>query len=144
MTIGVALVKRSFDYAALRVLALAEQANISPTNFSEYFRAHAGESLQTYLTTSRLKLAEACLLHSDSSTKEIAAERGFTDTRHFSRTSKKMYGCTIQAFRQRGPSTCCEAKTTRPSPGCLARQRLVSDSRSALRRFIFQTGGFTC
>lgn len=91
-----------FDHAALRVPALAEQASMSPTYFSEYFRAHAGESLQTYLTTSRLKLAEARLLHSDSSAKEIAAELGFTDTSHFSRTFKKVYGCTIQAFRQRG------------------------------------------
>lgn len=91
-----------FDHAALRVSALAEQAGTSPTYFSEYFRAHAGESLQTYLTTSRLKLAEARLLHSGSSVKEIAAELGFTDTSHFSRTFKKVYGCTIQAFRQRG------------------------------------------
>jgi AraC-like DNA-binding protein len=91
-----------FDHAALRVPVLAEQAGISPTYFSEYFRAHAGESLQSYLTTTRLKLAEARLLRSDSSAKEIAAELGFTDTSHFSRTFKKMYGCTIQAFRQRG------------------------------------------
>ena len=91
-----------FDHAALRVPALAEQAGMSPTYFSEYFRAHAGESLQTYLTTSRLKVAEARLLHSDSSAKEIAAQLGFTDTSHLSRTFKKAYGCTIQQFRQRG------------------------------------------
>lgn len=91
-----------FDHAALRVPALAEQAGMSPSYFSEYFRTHAGESLQTYLTTSRLKLAEARLLHSDSSAKAIAAELGFTDTSHFSRTFRKVYGCTIQAFRKRG------------------------------------------
>ena len=91
-----------FDHAALRVPALAQQAGVSPTYFSEYFRAHAGESLQTYLTTSRLKVAEARLLHSDSSAKEIAAQLGFTDTSHLSRTFKKAYGCTIEQFRQRG------------------------------------------
>jgi AraC-like DNA-binding protein len=91
-----------FDHAALRVPALAQQAGMSPTYFSEYFRSHAGESLQTYLTTTRLKLAEARLLHSDNSAKEIAAELGFTDTSHFSRTFRKVYGCTIQAFRKRG------------------------------------------
>ncbi len=91
-----------FDHAALRVSALAAHAGMSPTYFSEYFRAHAGESLQTYLITSRLKVAEARLLHSDNSAKEIAAELGFTDTSHFSRTFKKVYGCTTQEFRKRG------------------------------------------
>ena len=91
-----------FDNAALRVAALAQQAGMSPTYFSEYFRTHAGESLQTYLITSRLKVAEARLLHSNNSSKEIAFEFGFTDPRPFSRTFKKVYGCTIQEFRKRG------------------------------------------
>ncbi|MBC8152005.1 MAG: helix-turn-helix transcriptional regulator [Bacteroidetes bacterium] len=91
-----------FDNAQLRVAALADWAGISPTYFSEYFRSHAGESLQTYLTKSRLKVAEARLLHSANSAKEIAHELGFTDTSHLSRTFKKYYGCTIQAFRKRG------------------------------------------
>jgi len=89
-----------FDNEQLRVAALAAQAGMSPTYFSEYFRRHAGESLQTYVTTSRLKVAEARLLHSDNSAKEIAAELGFTDTSHLSRTFKKYYGRTIQQFKK--------------------------------------------
>ena len=91
-----------FDTAQLRVATLADWAGISPTYFSEYFRSHAGESLQTYITKSRLKVAEARLLHSDHSVKEIAYELGFTDTSHLSRTFKKYYGCTIQTFKKRG------------------------------------------
>lgn len=93
-----------FKNTQLRVAALAEQAGMSPTYFSEYFKRHAGESLQTYITKSRLKIAETRLLHSDNSAKEIAFELGFTDTSHLSRTFKKYYGRTIQNFR-RGPST---------------------------------------
>ena len=90
-----------FANELLRVAALAGQAGMSPTYFSEYFRRHAGESLQTYITKSRLKVAETRLLHSDNTAKEIAYELGFTDTSHFSRTFKKYYGCTIQTFKKR-------------------------------------------
>lgn len=96
-----------FGNEPLRVAALAEKSGMSPTYFSEYFRRNAGESLQTYITKSRLKVAEARLLHSDNSAKEIAYELGFTDTSHFSRTFKKYYGCTIQVFRKRGLFTHC-------------------------------------
>ncbi len=105
-----------FDNAALRVAALARQAGMSATYFSEYFRAHAGESLQTYLITSRLKVAEARLLHSDNTAKEIAAELGFTDTSHFSRTFKKVYGCTAQEFRQRGSFQLLKSQSRVPAP----------------------------
>ena len=91
-----------FDNRELRVAALAAQAGMAPSYFSEYFRAHAGESLQTYLTKSRLKVAEARLLHSDNTAKEIAYALGFTDPSHFARTFKKYYGCTVQAFKKRG------------------------------------------
>ena len=91
-----------FDNAQLRVAALAARAGMAPTYFSEYFRRQAGEPLQDYITKSRLKVAEARLLHSDNSAKEIAAELGFTDTSHLSRTFKKHYGCTIQQFKKQG------------------------------------------
>ena len=100
-----------FDNEQLRVAALAAQAGMSATYFSEYFRRHAGESLQAYLTKSRLKVAEARLLHSDNSAKEIAAELGFTDTSHLSRTFKKYYGCTIQEFKKRGSCHLLKSKT---------------------------------
>lgn len=91
-----------FDNGSLRVAALAEQAGVSATYFSEYFRRYAGEPLQTYITRSRLKVAEARLLHSDNTAKEIAFELGFTDTSHLSRTFRRYYGCTIETFRKRG------------------------------------------
>ncbi|WP_046242574.1 helix-turn-helix domain-containing protein [Hymenobacter terrenus] len=100
-----------FDNAQLRVAALAAQAGTSATYFSEYFRSHAGESLQTYITKSRLKVAEARLLNSDNSAKEIAYELGFTDTSHLSRTFKKYYGCTIQEFRKRSTFSLLSGKS---------------------------------
>ena len=56
-------------------------------------------------------MAEARLLHSDNSAKEIAAELGFTDTSHLSRTFKKNYGCTIQEFKKRGSFHLLKSKT---------------------------------
>lgn len=109
-----------FDNEQLRIAALAAQAGMSPTYFSEYFRRHAGESLQLYLTKSRLKVAEARLLHSDNSAKEIAYELGFTDASHFSRTFRKQYGCTIQQFRQRGTFHLLKTKLCTAKPAVAA------------------------
>jgi AraC-like DNA-binding protein len=91
-----------FDKEQLSIAALAAHTGIASSYFGEYFRLHAGESLQAYITKSRLKVAESRLLHSDHSVKEIAFELGFTDTSHFVRTFKKHYGYTTQQFKQRG------------------------------------------
>ncbi|MCR5888294.1 AraC family transcriptional regulator [Hymenobacter sp. J193] len=91
-----------FDNEQLRVARLAEEFNVSATYFGEYFRRNAGESLQEYVLKSRLKVAEARLLYSGNSVKEIAYELGFSDASHLSRLFKKYHGYTIQAFKQRG------------------------------------------
>ncbi len=91
-----------FDNSRLSIAALAAHTGIAPSYFGEYFRQHAGEALHAYVTKARLKIAEARLLHSDYTVKEMAFELGFTDTRHFTRTFKKYYGCTTQEFKQRG------------------------------------------
>jgi AraC-like DNA-binding protein len=99
-----------FDNEQLSIAALAAHTGIAPSYFGEYFRQHAGESLQAYITKSRLKVAESRLLHSDHSVKEIAFELGFTDTSHFARTFKKHYGYTTQEFKQRGQF--CQLKSS--------------------------------
>ncbi|TGE03712.1 AraC family transcriptional regulator [Hymenobacter fodinae] len=91
-----------FQPEHLSIAALAARTGMASSYFGEYFRQHAGESLQAYITKSRLKVAESRLLHSDHSVKEIAFELGFTDTSHFARTFKKHYGYTAQQFKQRG------------------------------------------
>ncbi|UOQ72698.1 helix-turn-helix transcriptional regulator [Hymenobacter cellulosilyticus] len=91
-----------FDNEQLRVARLAEEFHVSATYFGEYFRRNAGESLQEYVLKSRLKVAEARLLYSGNSVKEIAYELGFSDASHLSRLFKKYHGYTIQAFKQRG------------------------------------------
>ena len=91
-----------FDNNQLSIAALAAHTGIAPSYFGEYFRQHAGEALQAYVMKSRLKVAEARLLHSDYTVKEIAFELGFTDTSHFTRTFKRYYGYTTQEFKQRG------------------------------------------
>lgn len=91
-----------FETELLKVPRLAQAFNVSPTYFGEYFRKHAGEPLQDYIIKSRLKVAEARLLYSDNSVKEIAYELGFTDASHFSRTFKNYHGYTIQEFKKKG------------------------------------------
>lgn len=84
----------------LKLPALAKQFGISKTYFSEYFKKQAGMSLTDYILKSKLKIAETKLLHTDLSLKEIAWQLNFTDSSHFSKSFKKLYGMTVKEFKK--------------------------------------------
>lgn len=88
------------DPEKLRVEHLAGQFNLSPNYVGEYFRKYTGESLQTYVASSRMKLVAQRLLQSNLTISEIADELGFTDESHLSRQFRKHYGTSPTAFRK--------------------------------------------
>jgi len=90
------------DGEKLRVPVLADRFHISRSYFSEYFKKQAGVSLGDYILTSKLRMVETKVLHTDLTVKEIAYQLGFTDSSHLARAFKKVYGMTIGAFREKG------------------------------------------
>jgi AraC-like DNA-binding protein len=81
----------------LRVVA--EQAALSPTYFSECFRAATGETYQRYLQSLRLRFAKSLLAASPLPVTDVCFASGFQTLSHFERAFKREFGCSPTAWR---------------------------------------------
>lgn len=84
----------------LKAEQIAAYFHVSPTYVSQYFKKQAGESLQQYIISYKLKLLETRLHFTDMRIIEIAQEFGFTDESHLNRIFKKYKGITPSEFRK--------------------------------------------
>lgn len=90
------------DANAARLLSqqqVAAECGVSSAHLSRLFKAHGRQSAHQYLTRVRMNLAAERLLESDDLVQTIAAELGFSDPFHFSRTFKATLGVSPRAFR---------------------------------------------
>jgi AraC-like DNA-binding protein len=88
----------------IRTNEISRQFGISETYLGRYFKKHANETMQQYITNYKLKLIENRLLHSNMRITEIADEMGFTDKSHLNRIFKKYKGVNPSDFRKTGNS----------------------------------------
>jgi len=95
-----------YDKEKITLENLSSEFHVSPTYFSEYFKKHSTYSFQEYVIKSKLKIAETYFKHSEYSIKEVAYMLGFTDSSHLSKTFKKNYNMTIQAFKKGDVQVC--------------------------------------
>nr|WP_199081128.1 AraC family transcriptional regulator [Pedobacter sp. ASV19] len=79
---------------------LGASFGISESYLGRYFKKHANETLQDYVTQYKLKLIENRLLHSEFRIGEIAREFNFTDESHLNRIFKKYKGSSPSAYRK--------------------------------------------
>lgn len=79
---------------------LGASFGISESYLGRYFKKHANETLQDYVTQYKLKLIENRLLHSEFRIGEIAREFNFTDESHLNRIFKKYKGASPSAYRK--------------------------------------------
>lgn len=90
-----------YEPELLKIEALAQQFNVSPTYVSEYFKNQTGQSLQDYIIAYKMKVIESRLRFTDRRVSEIAHELNFTDPSHLNRLFKKYIGVTPGEYRKR-------------------------------------------
>ena len=85
----------------LRAEIIAAHFHISQNYISEYFKKHTDQTLQQYIISYKLRLAETRLQYSDMRLNEIAFELGFSDESHLTKTFKKYKGLSPSQYRKK-------------------------------------------
>lgn len=83
----------------ITVVALAQQVQMSPRNFSRRFRAHTGTSPAKWLLARRLDESRRLLETTDLPISEVAQECGFASSVTFRQNFVQAYGTTPTAYR---------------------------------------------
>lgn len=84
----------------ITIKEIAEQIYMSPTYFSNYFKAQTGETILDYITKCRLEKAKELLEMTDIKIYDISSQLGYQDTKYFSRLFKQWYGQTPSQYRE--------------------------------------------
>ncbi|MEU3961524.1 AraC family transcriptional regulator [Streptomyces buecherae] len=81
---------------------LAAVAGVSESHFTRAFKASTGDSPHQYVLQRRLEHARRELVRTDRPIAEIAAEAGFADQSHLTRTMRRHHGATPRLLRHDG------------------------------------------
>jgi AraC family transcriptional regulator len=84
----------------LRLADVADAVGVHPVHLARVFRLKYGTPLGTYARGLRLTWAAGRLTDSNDAIAQIALEAGFFDQSHFTRTFKRHFGLTPQAYRR--------------------------------------------
>ncbi|WP_129714919.1 AraC family transcriptional regulator [Pedobacter sp. SYP-B3415] len=90
-----------YEPQKLKTEHLSKVFNISNAYLGRYFKKHANETMQQYITDYRIRLIEHRLKYSDRRINEIAGEFGFSDESHLNKFFKKQRGSSPKAFRKK-------------------------------------------
>jgi AraC family transcriptional regulator len=84
---------------SMTLLQLADESGLHPIYLSRSFRRVFGMRVGQYLSRIRVSLAAVRLTHRDDSLTDIAAQCGFADQSHLTRTFKALRGITPGEYR---------------------------------------------
>ncbi len=82
-----------------KIRELAGVVHVSPTYFSEYFRAHIGISYREYITNLRMNRARNLLANSPYSLAEISQRCGFSSESALCHAVRQYFGRPASSFR---------------------------------------------
>lgn len=88
----------------LSLQKISEIACFSPYHFHRVFKFITGETLNGYVTRSRIEKSASDLLHKNCTATEIAHTYGFSDNSSYSRTFKKYFGLSPTEFKKQNPN----------------------------------------
>ena len=78
---------------------VADQAHLSPTYLSRYFKQKVGIGFSRFLMNTRLKHSVKSLVYTNDSISQIALKNGFPNTKSFTNLFKELYGVTPHEYR---------------------------------------------
>ena len=81
---------------------VARECHVDRAYLCRLFRRYGDETPYRFLTRLKMNLAAELLHEPGAMVKQVAAELGFDDPFHFSRTFKSIFGVSPQAFRRLG------------------------------------------
>jgi AraC-like DNA-binding protein len=91
----------SEHFGRLRSLGqVARECHVDQAYLCRLFRRYDHQTPYRFLMRLKMNLAAKLLHEPDAMVKQVAAELGFADPFHFSRTFKSVFGVSPQAFRQ--------------------------------------------
>lgn len=96
-------IQRMFESDCSAVYTLEDLAraySVSPSSLSHQFKKLTGASVMGYLLSCRIASAKHLLTATDDGIAQIVEKCGFSDSSNFSRTFKKLCGCSPTAFRK--------------------------------------------
>lgn len=88
------------DPEALRLSVISRAMAVSPFHLSRTFSLLANETLQDFITRTRMERAAQLLRDTERSVLDICLEVGFSSTSHFTKLFKKYFGQTPLAYRK--------------------------------------------
>lgn len=94
----VQLLEQNITNPDLNIDFFANKLGVSRTLLYEKIKKATGESLGTFIRTSRLNYSAKLLLENNYNTSELAYEVGFSDPKYFSKCFRKQFGQTPKDF----------------------------------------------
>ena len=83
----------------IRLADIAQAENLNPSYLSRIFREETGKTFSDYLTFFRMQIAKELLCNISVNISEVAVEVGYCDSKHFSKSFKKVVGITPKEYR---------------------------------------------
>jgi AraC-like DNA-binding protein len=109
---AVALLERASGDAEVRLVDLAQSAELSPFHFLRLFKRELGVTPYRYLVQARLRRALSMLTQTERAITDIAYEVGFGDLSNFINAFRREFGCSPRRFRRAAASSSGGARSS--------------------------------
>ena len=110
---------------ALSMRSLAARFCISREHLARVFRDYMGTTFKTHLTRVRMYMAYELLVNTDLTLIQISLDSGFSDSRAFISSFKRLYGVTPSRYR----------KIYRQSAADMGKRMFIFDGEPALEQW---------
>jgi len=94
---------------------ISAATDVAASNVSRSFRRHVGMSIGDYLRSLRVQEARRLIVSTERTLADIAAETGFSDQSHLTRSFRRVLGIAPSTYRQTAIDTSTRSNLSDPS-----------------------------